>query len=153
MASSSIMMRMARVTRFTAFEDAFYFFNQAKGLPTVSTSEPMMERYVRVSILLSWIAFEEAVKGSTQMLLQRGKITAPVPKRPYDRLAFLLSALSKPVPAQSDFMKMRKIRNDIAHANEEKQYAFSYMADDALSTFKFCLDAATSIWPYDITVF
>jgi hypothetical protein len=77
---------MAAYTRFTTFEDAFYFYVQAKSLPVVASSEAERSRYVRVSILLSWVALEEALKGALTIWQTRGRITGSVPKKLYERL-------------------------------------------------------------------
>lgn len=73
-------------------------------------------RYVRVSILLSWVALEEALKAALTIWQTRGRITGSVPKNLYERLEFLVAALGQPAVARPDFTRLRTIRNDIAHA-------------------------------------
>ena len=57
--------------RFAPLEDALYFCSQA-GAQVSSFGE--MERFARVSILLSWMGLEEAVKSSVKALQQAGYI-------------------------------------------------------------------------------
>lgn len=140
---------MAHFTRFSTFEDAFHFYVRANSLPHTSSAGAEVDRCVRVSILLSWVGFEEALKESAAMLRKQGALTTTAPRKLYQALTELQSIYGKPHLPKSDFMRMRAIRNDIAHANNASTVPI-HKPDDALETFKFCFLTAQTIWPWQL---
>ena len=60
---------MTRFVRYLTFEDAFFFGNEAKTIPLLASTEATIQRYLRVCVLLSWVALEEVVKDTGRELI------------------------------------------------------------------------------------
>jgi hypothetical protein len=142
---------MATFYRFTVFEDAFFFCNQAKGLPDVLSTVPLKERYSRASIILSWVALEEALSTSETVLRKRGVINGDVPKKLREKATYLAKITEhQPVDA-SEFLSLRRLRNELAHPHTGSKEHIP-TPEEALTSFKFCLETASRAFPDNIKI-
>jgi hypothetical protein len=88
-------------------DEAFYFLNQAKGLPPTASSQLLKERYLRVCILLSWVAAEEGLSDAIDDLKSSGKSTSRIQGGLADKLEYVLNARGHSF-LLSDFLKARR---------------------------------------------
>ena len=116
--------------------DAYFFINQAKGLPSISSAQNLTNRYLTSCILLSWTAMEVAVSHRAKELQARGVLRA-VPSRQLIRSVESLLTVNKRTLDIRTFRRLRKLRNDVAHPRADDK-------DDepeicvAIETFDFC---------------
>ena len=94
--------------------DAYFFLNQARGLPSISSAENLTNRYLTSCILLSWTAVEVAVSHRTKELQTRGALHA-MPSRQLIRSVEELLILNKRTLDVKEYRRFRKLRNDVAH--------------------------------------
>lgn len=140
---------MSTYLRFSTFEDAFYFCNEAKGMPVVASTQDTLQRYLRAAVLLSWIGLEEVVRSCVQDLRSGGHVLSSLPKHLYGQVAYLLSSAGKPMVDRSEYNRFRRLRNDIAHANEwDKQLRLE--VKDALASFNCCFNIASDLLPHPL---
>ncbi|MGH2639800.1 MAG: hypothetical protein ACRDF4_11080 [Rhabdochlamydiaceae bacterium] len=123
---------------YTILDDANFFINHAKTLPTVPSANPLRARYIRAGVLCSWIALEEVL----EFAIEEHDLSKAAPSKPLrNRLDFVLQSLGrKPVEPQA-FMEARKLRNDITHPSDRE----SASLEEAMKTFDFCFSAIKNL--------
>ena len=116
--------------------DAYFFLNQARGLPSISSAENLTNRYLTSCILLSWTAVEVAVSHRTKELEARGALHT-IPSRQLIRSVEALLILNKRALDLQKYRRLRNLRNDVAHPRAADR-------DDkpqigvTIETFEFC---------------
>jgi hypothetical protein len=129
-------------------EDAFYFCHEAKAMPQLASTEQSVQRHLRVCILLSWVGLEEITKDQLHEFIADGAIQAStLPKGLSQQIGLVLSLRNKPPLSQSDYTRLRKLRNDLTHSNDPKM-KYVLKLEDALETFNFCFKASSDLLLY-----
>jgi hypothetical protein len=134
---SGYAKRMTVYVNVPTLDEAFYFLNQAKGLPHTASSQPLNERYLRVCILLSWVAAEEALSDAIDDLKNSGKLTSGTKGGLADRLEYVLNAHGHGF-LLSDFLKARRIRNKLAHARQSTPRPIQITVSEGDMVFEYC---------------
>ena len=135
--------------RFTTLDDAYAFLLEAKGLPSVATAKPRLQRYVRACVLLSWIGLEEGLDCTVDLLNRGGRSLGPLPRPLKPRLSALMKALSRSPIDDVAFTVLRKIRNGQTHpraAVDEPELAI----EQAERTFNFCMATVRALFPLPV---
>lgn len=129
---------------YTILDDANFFIDQAKGLPTVPSSNPLRDRNIRMSILCSWIALEEVL----EFTIEEQDLQKSAPPKPLrNRLDFVLRAMGRTPVEYQVFMEARKLRNDITHPSEDRQLV---SLEEAICTFDFCFGVIKNLSRYEV---
>ena len=125
-----------RLVYFPPLGDAYFFVNQVKGLPSISSAQELTKRYITSCILLSWVAMEVAASHRAKELQARGLLHTTPSRQLIHSIELLLSVNQRTLDVQS-YRRLRKVRNDIAHPRADDK-------DDtppigvAVETFEFC---------------
>jgi hypothetical protein len=122
-------------------DDAFFFLNQAKGMPDLPRSK-MRDLYIRTSILFSWVALEEAIASAADEMEQ-------LPRRLGDRLQAILLARGNNEFRLEEFLPLRSVRDSITHPRVGAEKAVSPALEQAVKTFDYCsaMIGRLSPWP------
>lgn len=127
-------------------DDADCFLNQARGLPEVASAKPNIDRFLRASILLSWVALEEAL----EYVLEEKALGGAAPAKPFrSRLDFALSALGRPPVPGDLFTFSRKLRNQLTHPISKSKIT-APSVDDATKVFRLCAGLIRNLSKYEI---
>jgi len=127
-------------------EDADFFIHQARGLPSVTSTKPLRDRFVRACILFSWIALEEVVEHA----LEKEGLAGAAPAKPFrSRLDFALVAVGRPPVDDRLFSDTRKLRNRFTHPVGGGKLTTASL-EDARMVFDFCAGAIRSLLRYEI---
>lgn len=102
---------MARDSRLTTLEDAYFFLHCATSMPSLLSSEVRRQRFLRGAVLISWAAVEDGVNNQWQE-----KSVPGIPPRELRRkVGLLFRHLGLQVPNWRDFDSHRRTRNRITH--------------------------------------
>lgn len=135
------------VTYCTTLDDAYYFLNRSKGLPDVPRSVPLKQRYLRATVIFSWIALEEMLDYSGADAVRR-RILRETPRGSLlDRLKVLLSALGRAPLDRDEFLSRRAVRNHAIHRASSESGALPIAADEARQVFDYCLNVIRDFYP------
>jgi hypothetical protein len=118
-------------------------------MPLVASTETTLQRCLRASILLSWIAFEEVVKSCLRDRWSSENPSGPMPTHLYEQVAYQLSSLGKSSLDRAEYTRFRRLRNDIAHANDSHE-PLTLSLEEGLGTFNFCFRVASDLLPYPL---
>ncbi|MDX6382612.1 MAG: hypothetical protein QOK48_185 [Blastocatellia bacterium] len=126
--------------------DACWFLNQAKGLPDIPKTKQLLSRYLRATVVFSWVALEQMLGYAIDEYVANGKlIRASVPSRLRDRIeqVFAVSGnqLDRPL-----FKKHRDLRNDITHSDGILSIS------DVQAAYDFCIDTIGAFYPRKVSV-
>src|SRR5258706_10608223 len=103
--------------------DACWFLNQAKGLPEIPKTQQLTSRYLRATVISSWVALEQMLIAAVREYVAQGKLVrSSIPKRLRDKLEHVLAVQGKTLD-RSDFQKYRDLRNDITH--DDRMFSIS----------------------------
>jgi hypothetical protein len=136
--------------RFSSLDDAFHFFNQAKGAPNIASSTPLIDRCCRVSILLSWAAVEEALAETEAALAKKGLPTLATGLLT-DRLNRVSVLQRRRKVNHAAFIRHRRLRNKLAHPTKSS-HAVNAGVKEAHDTFQFCLAVVRRVFPHPVHV-
>jgi hypothetical protein len=140
---------MAYVVGSWVLDDAIAFMREAKGLPSIATAAERMRRCVRACILLSWVALEDGIESSIEDWSKKGQVFGILPTTLKARLSAVLLATSGTALDESQFTRLRKIRNELTHPKSNaKPLDLNY--ETAEQTFQFCLAAFKAMCPYPV---
>jgi len=116
--------------------DAYFYLNQAKGLPSIPSAEPLRGRYVTSCIFLSRVAVEAALVDRFTELQRNHSISRDRPRRISESLSILLARDKKKLN-EAEFKRLRRIRNEVAHPKAD-DHDNDVTLDLASETFLFC---------------
>jgi hypothetical protein len=135
-----------RITYISTLDDAFYYLNQAKGRPEVPSLRPLIQRYLRSCILLSWIALEETLEYADDELLKRG-VSLEHKRNLRDKLRAIVEYHRAGSFDDKRFTNMRDIRNTLTHPKNDTQEDEILTIKFALQSFEYCYDLIRAIYP------
>jgi hypothetical protein len=134
------------ITYSLALNDAYWFLHQAKGLPDVPKSQQLVLRYLRATVVFSWVALEQMLGSTIDDYVSRGKLVrSSVPTRLRDKLEHVLAVKGKTLD-RSLFKRHRDLRNDITH--DDTLFSIS----DVNAAYSFCFDTIVDFYPGKIRV-
>lgn len=137
---------MGWLLRCSTLDDAWFFLNQAKGLPNVPSARALQQRYIHACILFSWMALEDSTDYAIKNRI-KGKISATVrPKALRARLDLALQAIGETPVEAGAYSKARKPRNQLTHATQAGVQGVEYRLEDARSIFDFCSSVITRLF-------
>jgi hypothetical protein len=129
-----------------ALNDACWFLNQAKGLPDVPKTQQLISRYLRATVVFSWVALEQMLTAAIDEYIAKGKmVRSSIPKRLRDKLEHVLAAQGKTLD-RVNFKKHRDLRNDITH--DDRVFSIS----DVEEAHLFCIETIEAFFPATIWV-
>lgn len=127
--------------------DAYYYLNLCKGLPDIPSSEPLLQRHLRASVLFSWIAVEEILHHSAAELLSR-KVLTDIPSGKLSAmLAQVLAARGAAPLDMRQFRDMRRVRNSLTHPATTTTGQVSLNREQVRKVFEYCVSLAKSLTP------
>jgi len=101
-----------QITYSLELNDACWFLNQAKGLPDIPRTQQLISRYLRATVVFSWVALEQMLGYAIDKYVSPGKLVREsVPARLRDRLEHVFAVNGKQLD-RSDFKKHRDLRNN-----------------------------------------
>jgi hypothetical protein len=135
--------------RYSALDDARSFLLEAKGLPPVRSGAERLRRCMHACILLSWIALEDGLDYAIEYWGKNGQTFSALPTTLKERISTVLSVISAPPMDDSQFSRLRKIRNRLTHPKikDEEPKLTVEMTEQ---TFQFCLATLRALSPYTI---
>jgi hypothetical protein len=129
---------MGEFLRCSTLDDAWFFLNQAKGLPNVPSARALQQRYIHACVLFSWMALEDSTDYAIKNRI-KGKISATVrPKALRARLDLALQAIGETPVEVGPYSKARKRRNQLTHPIQAGVQNLEYRLEDACYVLDFC---------------
>lgn len=135
-----------RITYVSTLDDAFYYLNQAKGRPDVPSLRPLIQRYLRSCILLSWVAVEETLEYAFDELLKRG-ISFKIRHNLRDDIRTIVESHRSSSFDDERFTIIRKIRNTLTHPKKDTQEDTILTIANASQSFEYCFYIIREIYP------
>lgn len=135
-----------RITYISTLNDAFYYLNQAKGRPDVPSLRPLIQRYLRSCIILSWVAVEETLEYAYDELLKRG-ISFKFDNNLREKIRTILEYQRVNSFDDQRFTTLRKIRNTLTHPKKDTQENNILTIDSASQSFEYCFNIIREIYP------
>jgi hypothetical protein len=126
-----------KITYSLPLNDAYWFLHQAKGLPSVPKSNQLILRYLRSSVVFSWVALEQMLDD---YVAHRKFDRSSIPARLRDKLEHVLALNGKTLDSAL-FKTHRDLRNEITHADRLFNIA------DVEAGFRFCFDTISAFCP------
>jgi hypothetical protein len=134
------------ITYSLPLNDAYWFLHQVEGLPKVPTSEQLTFRYLRATVVFSWVALEQMLNAAIDDYVAQGKLVrSSVPERLRDKLEYVLAINGKTLD-RSLFKKHRDLRNEITHGDRV------FTLSDVQAAFSFCFDTIAAFYPGTLRV-
>jgi hypothetical protein len=119
-------------------DDAWFFLNQAKGLPNVPSTRALQQRCIHACILFSWMALEDMTDYAIGNRIMGNVSATARSKALRARLDLALQAIGE-TPVESEaYTKARKPRNQLTHPTQAGVRALEYRLEDARCVFGFC---------------
>jgi hypothetical protein len=140
---------MGLFRRYFTLDDAEAFLAEAKGLPAISSTNIRLRRCLRACILLSWIALEDGLDSAIEDWGNKRQTFDALPSQLKQRIIAILSAVSTYKMDDSDFNRLRKIRNLLTHPNTKEDDP-KLTVEVTEQTFQFCLTTLRALSPYTI---
>jgi hypothetical protein len=135
-----------RITYISTLDDAFYYLNQAKGRPEIPSLRPLIQRYLRSCILLSWIALEEILEYGYDGLLKKG-ISLGCKRNLRDKIRSFVEYRCANSFDDKRFTKMRDMRNRLTHPKNNTKEDETLTIEVALQSFEYCYELIRIIYP------
>jgi hypothetical protein len=117
---SDTIKGMNALAKFVPLSDAYYYLNQAKGLPVTVKTIEHINRCTRSCIILTFAALEGAVAYEMRKLKESG-YTGRIPNKVGDGLVFLMSRNQQPFDLKI-FLQYRALRRRIVHPPDSAVY-------------------------------
>lgn len=137
---------MSRITYSLILNDACWFLNRATATVESRQNKQLTLRYVRATVLFSWVALEQMLDAAVELYAEQGTLVASsVPNRLRDKLEYVLAANGKKLN-RSAFKKHRDLRNAVAHDDK------AFFLSDVQGAFNFCVETVRSFWPGTVEV-
>jgi len=137
---------MGEFLRCSTLDDAWFFLNQAKGLPNVPSTRALQQRYIHACILFSWMALEDMTDYAIENRV-KGKVSTTVrPKALRARLDLALQAIGETPVEVGAYSKARKPRNQLTHPTQAGVRGLEYRLEDARYVFDFCSSLITRLF-------
>jgi hypothetical protein len=134
------------ITYSLPLNDASWFLHQAEGLPEVPKSEQLTLRYLRATVVFSWVALEQMLKTAVDDYVAQGRLVrSSVPERLRDKLEHVLAVNGKTLD-RSLFKQHRDLRNEITHGDRV------FSLSDVQAAFNFCFDTIGAFFPSTVRV-
>lgn len=123
--------------RCDTLDDAWFFLNQAKGLPNVPSARALQQRYIHACIVFSWMALEDMTDFAIGNRMS--KIQATVrPKAVRTKLDLALQTIGEAPVEVRAYSKARKPRNQLTHPTKAGVRGLGYGLEDACYVLDFC---------------
>jgi len=130
--------------------DAFWFFNQAKGLPNLEAAR--RNRYFRAAIFLGWLSLEVSLEHAIEQLpLDWGK----VPAATHARLRLLHEIRGKEwrfAGWESAFLRAREVRNGLVHPRPDEVVAAFLQEQAVQDVLEVCRSLIESISSFELRI-
>jgi hypothetical protein len=134
------------ITYSLPLNDACWFLHQAEGLPEVPKSDELALRYLRSTVVFSWVALEQMLNATVDDYVAQGILVGSlVPERLRDKLEHVLAVNGKTLD-RSLFKQHRDLRNEITHGDRV------FSLSDIQATFSFCFDTIGAFYPGTLRV-
>ncbi len=143
---------MSRITYCTTLDDAYFFLNQAKGLPDIPSVKPLRQRYLRSCIFFAWIALEEILDCAVTDLEETGKLHKASPHRLRDKVKLVLALRGRHTFRSEDFEKARRIRNSLVHPTPDLSEDVLLTLQKANHVFQDCLKTIHTLYSHNVTL-
>jgi hypothetical protein len=129
---------MGEFYRCDTLDDAWFFLNQAKGLPNVPSARALQQRYIHACILFSWMALEDMTDYAIENRI-KGKVLSTVRQKTLrTKLDLTLQAIGETPIEVGAYPKARKPRNQLTHPTQAGVRGLEYKLEDARCVFDFC---------------
>lgn len=112
---------MSVLVSYSALNDAYWFFNHAKGLPNLEADR--RNRYFRAAVFLGWLSLEECVENTIEELqLDRDKVPVAIRSR-LKLLSELRGEEWRFAGWEAAFLRAREVRNGLVHPRPDEVVA------------------------------
>ena len=129
---------MTRLLRITTLEDAFALLNELRGLPDIPVSAARRQRLIRSSIILGWVAVEEALDYFIDSYSLGTRADFPTGSKLLQRLEFVAKVNRRSVSI-TELEAARRLRNDVTHARDATALTLALTEQNCEFVFGTCL--------------
>jgi hypothetical protein len=129
---------MMRILRITTLDDAFALLNELRGLPDIPVSAARRQRLIRSSIILSWVAVEEALDYFIDSYSLCARADYPGGSKLLQRLQFVAKVNQRPV-SMTELEAARRFRNDVTHTRDDAALTLAMTEQNCQFVFETCL--------------
>jgi hypothetical protein len=133
---------MARYSRLTTLEDAYFFLHCSTSLPALPSSGARQQRFLRAAVLIAWTAVEDGINN----LWHENGVPGKPPRELKRRVIQLFKHLRILTPDWHDFEKRKRLRNKINHPPAGSLEVILTEAD-AHETLLFCRSILRTLYP------
>jgi hypothetical protein len=133
---------MARYSRLTTLEDAYFFLHCAGSTPPLPSSEVRRQRFLRGAVLIAWTAVEDGVNNQWYERSVPGK----QPRVLRQTVSHLFNHAGIPAPDWNEFETRRRTRNMITHPPAGSPEIVLSEAE-ATDTLLFCRSLLSGLYP------
>lgn len=124
--------------RIPTLEDSFALLNELRGLPDIPVSAARRQRLIRSSIILGWVAVEEALEYFIDSYSLADRVDCPSSGKLLQRLDFVARANRKTIDL-TELATARRLRNDVTHARDARALTLALTEENCQFVFETCL--------------
>ena len=141
---------MSVFVSYRPLNDAFWFFNQAKGLPNLEAAR--RNRYFRAAVFLGWLSLEECVEHTIEELqLDRDKVPTAIRAK----LKLLCEIREKEwrfTDWESAFLRAREARNGLVHPRPGEVVAALLEEEAVQDVLEVCRSLIESVSSFQLEI-
>jgi hypothetical protein len=140
---------MSRFLHFITLDDSLAFLNELRGLPDIPVSAARRQRLIRSSIILGWVAVEEALDYFIDSYSLGTRADFPTGSKLLQRLEFVARANQKTINL-AELATARRLRNDVTHARDATALTLALTEQNCQFVFETCLATVRAMCRYEI---
>jgi len=129
---------MTMLLRIPTLEDSFALLNELRGLPDIPVSAARRQRLIRSSIILGWVAVEEALDYFIDSYSLGTRSDFPTGGKLLQKLEFVAKVNRRTVSI-TELEAARRLRNDVTHARDATALTLALTEQNCQFVFETCL--------------
>jgi hypothetical protein len=142
---------MSRFYTFVTLDDAFHLLNELRGLPDIPRSATRQLRLIRVTMVFSWIAVEEALSDFIDTYALTARADFPKGAKLLQLIEYVAKTNGKAVEVDR-LGAARNLRNDVTHVRSESVLTQAATEDNCRFVFEICLAAIRAMARHEVLV-